>query len=389
MNESELLNQSPRASIVREIRQGIAQGIWKRGESLPSSADLAKQFDVNRKTAQRAIQELREDGLLEIKGRRFRVLGDETRKPIPPLMAQTIGVLRDHISSAKRREIAKHQPGRSDRVLLGTLEQLDEYAWNAFFIKPSQVEQATDLVQTHLRGILIPDYAYDKLEHWQDDPLLTALQQSQMPVVVFSSTAQPGRFDTVRTDHVSGSYMLTRWLIEQGCRRILPVWEMPGDRRWYAQRYEGYAQAMKEKGLPVFDAALTCPSPLWAGDDSRQYEQQVHMVAGYLINQLTAEHRPDALMAISDRLALYLASACRVFGLKPGKDIHIVGYDNYIMDCEERVLESYWPAATVDKRNDQIGHEMVHMMMQRLNRQITGEAVVRDLKPTLITGIVA
>ena len=46
------------------LRGEIANGIWKPGDLLPSERELSEQFGISRMTVRRALNELREEGLL-------------------------------------------------------------------------------------------------------------------------------------------------------------------------------------------------------------------------------------------------------------------------------------------------------------------------------------
>ncbi len=52
-------------SIAATLRREIAQGLWRAGARLPSEAQLATRFDVNRHTVRRALQVLAEEGLVQ------------------------------------------------------------------------------------------------------------------------------------------------------------------------------------------------------------------------------------------------------------------------------------------------------------------------------------
>lgn len=51
-------------SITDTLRSEIAEGIWRAGARLPSEAQLATRFDVNRHTVRRALTALSEEGLV-------------------------------------------------------------------------------------------------------------------------------------------------------------------------------------------------------------------------------------------------------------------------------------------------------------------------------------
>jgi len=66
--------------VAGEIRRAIAEGEAKPGERLPLAKDLATVLGVNRNTVLRALHQLRDEGLLEIRqGRGITVAGTPQR----------------------------------------------------------------------------------------------------------------------------------------------------------------------------------------------------------------------------------------------------------------------------------------------------------------------
>jgi GntR family transcriptional regulator len=62
--------------VAAEIRRAIAEGEAKPGERMPLAKDLATVLGVNRNTVLRALHQLRDEGLLEIRqGRGITVAG--------------------------------------------------------------------------------------------------------------------------------------------------------------------------------------------------------------------------------------------------------------------------------------------------------------------------
>jgi GntR family transcriptional regulator len=53
--------------VAAEIRRAIADGEADHGERLPSARDLAAVLKVNRNTVLRALRQLRDEGLLEVR----------------------------------------------------------------------------------------------------------------------------------------------------------------------------------------------------------------------------------------------------------------------------------------------------------------------------------
>ncbi|MGH2861251.1 MAG: GntR family transcriptional regulator [Solirubrobacteraceae bacterium] len=66
--------------VAAEIRRAIAEGEVKPGERMPLAKDLATVLRVNRNTVLRALHQLRDEGLLEIRqGRGITVAGTPER----------------------------------------------------------------------------------------------------------------------------------------------------------------------------------------------------------------------------------------------------------------------------------------------------------------------
>ena len=59
------------------MRQDIAGGLWKPGEQLPTEAELAERFDVNRHTLRRALAALRDSGMVRIEQGRGTFVQDD------------------------------------------------------------------------------------------------------------------------------------------------------------------------------------------------------------------------------------------------------------------------------------------------------------------------
>jgi GntR family transcriptional regulator len=56
--------QLPIERVTAELRRRIEAGEWKPGQRIPSTGELAEQYDVSRALAGNAIKQLTADGLL-------------------------------------------------------------------------------------------------------------------------------------------------------------------------------------------------------------------------------------------------------------------------------------------------------------------------------------
>jgi DNA-binding LacI/PurR family transcriptional regulator len=92
----------------------------------------------------------------------------------------------------------------------------------------------------------------------------------------------------------------------------------------------------------------------------------------------------DAIMVTSDGVLASTAAACRLFGITPNREVLLVGYDNFWPDDARRKFEPIIPAATVDKRNQIIGEQLIDLLLARANGKLGESAEHRLVQPQLL-----
>jgi DNA-binding LacI/PurR family transcriptional regulator len=235
-----------------------------------------------------------------------------------------------------------------------------------------------NLIAEQPRGVVMMDFPgqTDQTRRWAE-----ALRDAGIATVLNGGSPELEGFDRVVSDHEAGAYQLANWLVAQGRRRILPLWVEPGTGYWFPQRQAGYERAMREAGLPVL-APLIMPN-FPECKSLRDFEAGSRLLAGYLIEYLNSELPVDAIMAATDNDVFGVAAACRLFG-KNSDDVAVVGYDDYWRESPMRQWESAMPLATVDKRNREMGHELVQLLLERLDNQLPVAPQCRVVPPQLV-----
>jgi len=166
----------------------------------------------------------------------------------------------------------------------------------------------------------------------EDDPLVDAALERRLPVVLVE---QPSREEapSVETDDVGGARAAAEHLLGLGHERLgIVSFELGRDvsgslaglerqrtatYRPSRLRLEGYAAAIEDAGLswadvPVYEAAENAP-------------EQGRIAAGVLLSR---EHRPTAILTLSDQLALGVFEAAKKMGLSIPEDLSVVGFDD-------------------------------------------------------------
>ena len=128
--------------------------------------------------------------------------------------------------------------------------------------------------------------------------------------VLVEREGDPTRFPTIGVDNEGGARAATEHLVERGHRRIAHI---RGIREAGERRLAGYRAAMAAAGLeegPMIDGDFTEGSGVAAADP------------------LLADRDVTAVFCSNDRIALGLASAVAERGLRVGRDLSLVGFDD-------------------------------------------------------------
>jgi DNA-binding LacI/PurR family transcriptional regulator len=349
---------------VKQIRDWILSGSLPAGKALPSERMLAERLKVSRTAVRAALQILTEDGLVLTSPRRIRVVS-----PTAPaatrstLLSNTIAVLvLKGFSEVDRRH---NRPAWAAPLYHTVMETVMQAGFSTLFFTEDQLagEGIARLTSDPPCGFIV---AHDPVGLETKDRLMKALNQGRVPVVAWGDSGEWPDCDVVVSDHESGSYELTRWLVGQGCRRLLrcrPV--LAPIPNWVRQRDAGFERAVREAGLALLPP-LDIPTLAESESSKPVFEQMTHLLAGYLFQPLSGAEPVDALLAISDSYVAEIASACRILNRNPARDVLIAGYDNCWQQCVETEWESQPPRVTVDKNDALMGKAVAELMLDRL-----------------------
>jgi len=371
-------NDSPGVRILRTLRRWIGEGRLPLGESLPPENVVAAELGVARATLRVALKRLEDEGLLEIRGRR-RIVTGPAKSSEGKLVSQTVALLVDPPGTVG----AGHQQGWERYIQVGISDAVRAAGMHSLMLQTDLVagDQVHRLIAERPRGVIALRHA---VESAVGREIIVACRRAGIAVVGYGDAQELSEFDTVASDHCSGSYQLSRWLLGRGRKSILRYWHgawpigtRPG---WLAQRDRGFERAHAESKAQVL-AAVEPPPKAWDGNTT--FDERVRFVAGYLAEHLMRSS-VDAIMVASDGLVPFVAAACRLLGKTPNRDIDLVGYDNYWIDVAERSQENTAPLATIDKGNVGIGHALVELLTSRLAGTLPPEPQHRLVEPRLI-----
>lgn len=157
------------------------------------------------------------------------------------------------------------------------------------------------------------------------DHLLRIANMVEHIVLVNRSVGRLPGTGTVTVDNTRGAYLGTRYLLDQGYRRVACLC---GPSHWESsqQRYRGYQMALQEKGLPL-DTRLVTWLPPKVFQTAQRMQEAMRLTAALL----EANPAIDALVVHDDVVALGVLKLCRLRSLAVPRDIAIVSFDDIFL----------------------------------------------------------
>jgi len=353
------LTLPPRERVRQAINKLIQDGAINPGQRLPSERELAKSCGVARMTARAVLQELAIEGQVDHRSGYGRRVKNQQRDW---LMSRTITML-SHATSVPLLSLAT---GQERFVQASATYEIERRGLNCLLVNPVQTDE--EWLKRFLAERPLGIIATFEIAQSEIGRTLLGFETSHgVPVAVYGDDPSLAKYNRVFSDHFAGARDLVHWLAARNRRRILRFWTMAHTEQpyWLAQRNAGCEAALQEAGLPVLPAVQV--PMVWQGPEHSRsgFECDCRLILGWLVDFIKdPATRPDAIMAVNDVDAAKIATAISMYGLDPGKDIVVTGYDNFWPQCPERTMSLGAPCATIDKRNQAIGEELVRIALE-------------------------
>lgn len=145
------------------------------------------------------------------------------------------------------------------------------------------------------------------------DSLIKTMQEKTLPFVLVGRHPSNNGVRYVDVDNRAAARDAVLHLVRLGCRRVATV-TGPLDLVSGSDRYEGYQDALREKGLTLL------PDLVAEGDYTDD--------GGYFGMQQLLTHKPDAVFIHSDTMAVGALRAIKEAGLRVPQDIAVIGFDD-------------------------------------------------------------
>ncbi len=328
------------------LRREIETGRLKRGDRVPSEAELGRTFGASRITVGRAVRELQRAGLVE------RRAGSGTYvKGLPAGSALSFGLLIPDLGETEIFEPI------CQGMMSSPLARQHALVWgspNGAVTSATKAERAWQLGRQYIdRRVSGVFFAPLELGPDKDDVnkrIANAFDEARIPVVLLDRTVLPyprrGHHDLVGIDNRRAGYVITAHLVGLGCRRIAFV-AMSQAAATVDAREAGYREALYRADLPVDRASIYRLDPT----DS------------HAVRSLMEDSRPDAIVCANDRTAARMMQTLLRLGHRIPEDVRLVGID----DVEYASLLPV-PLTTLRQPTHQIGQAAIAAMLDRVAR---------------------
>jgi LacI family transcriptional regulator len=208
-------------------------------------------------------------------------------------------------------------------------------------------------------GIMIVAHAHESVLY---------LKRSKMPFVLVDRVYPEVEADYITTDHYSGAFDATEYLIKLGHRNI-GILKGPGILFPDVERYRGFCDAMKKHRIKI--------SPFFI----RNCEFQETRSHETVIELLGSENRPTALFSFNSLMTIGAIKAIHSMNFSIPKDISLVGFD------EIPGHGIFTPSVTyVLQPIEELGRNATKILLEKIEHPTSGKKHRLFLKPKLIVG---
>lgn len=340
LEESQTHRPNKYKAISAAIREAIVAGKYKKGQRVPSEAQLSRTFDTSRLTVGRALRELTVEGLIE------RRAGSGTYvRNVPQREGRIFGLLIPELGQTEVFEricqgIARASRTTHDQLLWGAAPRGVE----------SKEQQAFQLCEYYISedisGVFFAPLEYGTEKYKINLRILDQFEHAGIPVVLLDrdvySYPLRSRCDLVGIDNRRAGYVIAQYLADKGCKRIVFL-SHADSASTVEQRMMGYQDAMSR--------AEQVPRVESGDPESLDW-----------VKQIIRRHKPDGFMCANDRTAGELMLCLNELGIEIPSHVRVIGID----DAKYASLLSV-PLTTLRQPFHDIGAAAIWTMIERID----------------------
>lgn len=344
-------------TLMEELKEEIISGRIQPGEKLPSENQFTVQYSLSRHTVRKALSLLEQEGYIEAchgkgtfcsekmrhmkKSRNIAVVTTYISDYIFPRLIQGM----DNVLSEQGYSIILKNTGNSRQKEAKCLEELLQKDIDGLIIEPSKSQ-----LSCRHPGL------YENLEKYQIPYIFIQGIYTEMK-------DKPH----ILMDDTRGGYLVTKYLLEQGHRRITGFFK--ADDIQGIQRHKGYVRALQEAGIP-YDPDLV----VWFHTEDRRSKPSMMVKEMVKTGSL-----PHGIVCYNDQIAVQVIESLEDCGLQVPKDISVTGYDNSLYAQRGTGI------TTIAHPQERLGEMAAELILEKINGVSEADSKVeRLIQPELI-----
>jgi GntR family transcriptional regulator, arabinose operon transcriptional repressor len=326
--------------IYEAVKAGISSGQYQQGQRLPSEAELGRQYGASRLTVNRALRELQLGGLIA------RRAGSGSYVSAAVERGYTFGLLIPELGQTEIFEPICRGMAEVDlpepHVLLwgkspSHSHDLERHAYDS----------CAQWVAKKVSGVFFAPLEYTSQKDAINARLIDMLAQAGIPAVLIDRDVVPypqrSGHDVVGIDNRRAAHVLTRHLIDVGCRSLLFIGR-PDAAPSCIARSRGFQDAVREAGLPANDVV-----------------HHVDPTDAAAVRAVLEPRPADGVVCSNDFTAAHVMRVLDGLGRRVPHDVRVAGFD----DVKYASLLPV-PLTTVQQPCTQLGEVAIRAMADRL-----------------------
>lgn len=294
--------------VFNNLVNDIETGVYTTAKALPSERELSTLFGVDRITIRRALDMLSNMGLIVRKPgsgtyvRDLKSAPAETQEPVSNGWRYLCFIMPTDESFSSRIN------GPFYSKIFSVIEsECAKYKFHLIYKVLGPDESLLKFIDTaHISGLIFSSHV--------DQKTLVEARFCGIPSVIYNYISD--EITSVGIDNISGSYGITKYLLELGHRDIAIITGLPSYQTC-SERMEGYRKALAEYGLnPEKQIVLEGD---WSFESGYQCAKD--------LMAFHKEHFPSAVFCMNDVMAYAAMKAFTENGLSIPADISVAGFD--------------------------------------------------------------
>lgn len=254
------------------------------------------------------------------------------------------------------------------RILLGLEEAAKKSGYDLFINSFEKSYEIPACLEQHkVSGLIVVGRI--------DEGFLMELKSFSVPVLLLDHESLENPTDCVMSNNVCGCYKMTRYLLEEGFKKIGFFGELeytPSIR----ERFWGYREALHNYlKFTSFDEGIAYIQRYSVLKDVEEYV--IRQDAQKLTDCFEGlKERPDAIICSNDKMAILLCKALSQKGIRVPEDISVAGYDDIELS---KMVEPSITTMRVDK--ELMGKKAMERLLKRIEKpEEKAEKQVLDVK---------